>query len=76
MRDYQVQGLNWLVSLFENGINGILADEMVSVLLIQGTWQNLANDFILGISKAFQKEQRTSHCDRTQIDSSQLGKRI
>ncbi|KAJ3383930.1 hypothetical protein HDU92_003874 [Lobulomyces angularis] len=28
MRDYQVQGLNWLVSLFQNGINGILADEM------------------------------------------------
>ena len=29
MRDYQVRGLNWLISLFENGINGILADEMV-----------------------------------------------
>lgn len=29
MRDYQLRGLNWLISLFENGINGILADEMV-----------------------------------------------
>ncbi|KAI8923627.1 SNF2 family N-terminal domain-containing protein [Entophlyctis helioformis] len=28
MRDYQIQGLNWLVSLYTNGINGILADEM------------------------------------------------
>uniref|UniRef100_A0A8C7CKW5 SNF2 related chromatin remodeling ATPase 5 n=1 Tax=Oncorhynchus kisutch TaxID=8019 RepID=A0A8C7CKW5_ONCKI len=28
MRDYQVRGLNWLISLYENGINGILADEM------------------------------------------------
>jgi len=28
MRDYQVQGLNWMISLYENGINGILADEM------------------------------------------------
>ena len=28
LRDYQVQGLNWMVSLFEHGINGILADEM------------------------------------------------
>ncbi|KAI3631523.1 hypothetical protein MIR68_010406 [Amoeboaphelidium protococcarum] len=28
MRDYQVQGLNWMISLFEHGINGILADEM------------------------------------------------
>jgi hypothetical protein len=30
MRDYQVQGLNWMASLHQNGINGILADEMVS----------------------------------------------
>ena len=29
MRDYQVQGLNWMISLYHNGINGILADEMV-----------------------------------------------
>lgn len=28
MRDYQVRGLNWLITLYENGINGILADEM------------------------------------------------
>jgi hypothetical protein len=30
MRDYQLQGLNWLIHLYDNGINGILADEMVS----------------------------------------------
>ena len=29
MRDYQVRGLNWMISLYEHGINGILADEMV-----------------------------------------------
>ncbi|EJC98571.1 uncharacterized protein FOMMEDRAFT_95786 [Fomitiporia mediterranea MF3/22] len=28
MRPYQVQGLNWMVSLHHNGLNGILADEM------------------------------------------------
>lgn len=28
MRDYQVRGLNWMISLYENGINGILADEV------------------------------------------------
>ena len=28
MRDYQVRGLNWMISLYENGLNGILADEM------------------------------------------------
>lgn len=32
MRDYQVRGLNWLISLYENGINGILADEMVCTI--------------------------------------------
>ena len=29
MRDYQVRGLNWMISLYDHGINGILADEMV-----------------------------------------------
>lgn len=29
MRDYQIRGLNWMISLYDNGINGILADEMV-----------------------------------------------
>lgn len=28
MRDYQLAGLEWMVSLYENGLNGILADEM------------------------------------------------
>ena len=31
MRDYQVRGLNWMISLYENGLNGILADEMVTL---------------------------------------------
>jgi SWI/SNF-related matrix-associated actin-dependent regulator of chromatin subfamily A member 5 len=28
LKDYQMNGLNWLISLYETGINGILADEM------------------------------------------------
>ncbi|GMM36473.1 hypothetical protein DASC09_037980 [Saccharomycopsis crataegensis] len=28
MRDYQLEGLEWLVTLYKNGLNGILADEM------------------------------------------------
>lgn len=28
MKDYQVTGMQWLVSLYQNGLNGILADEM------------------------------------------------
>lgn len=29
LTDYQIDGLNWLISLYETGLNGILADEMV-----------------------------------------------
>lgn len=28
LKQYQLEGLEWLVSLYENGLNGILADEM------------------------------------------------
>lgn len=28
LKEYQLKGLNWLVNLYEKGINGILADEM------------------------------------------------
>lgn len=28
LRKYQLEGVQWLVSLYENGLNGILADEM------------------------------------------------
>lgn len=29
LKEYQLKGLNWLSGLYEQGINGILADEMV-----------------------------------------------
>jgi len=28
LRDYQLTSVNWLIGLYESGINGILADEM------------------------------------------------
>jgi hypothetical protein len=34
LREYQMQGLNWLIHLYDNGINGILADEMVRALAV------------------------------------------
>ena len=33
LKDYQLGGLQWMVSLYNNKLNGILADEMVSTLL-------------------------------------------
>lgn len=38
MRDYQLAGLNWLIRLYENGINGILADEMVINRFLDSTF--------------------------------------
>jgi SNF2 family DNA or RNA helicase len=35
MRGYQLQGLNWMVSLHHNGLNGILADEMVHNIFLE-----------------------------------------
>lgn len=32
LKEYQLAGLQWLVSLYNNNLNGILADEMVRVL--------------------------------------------
>lgn len=31
MHPYQLEGLNWLIKLHDNGINGVLADEMCVV---------------------------------------------
>ncbi|KAG7839711.1 hypothetical protein KL942_003322 [Ogataea angusta] len=28
MKDYQIAGMEWLITLYQNGLNGILADEM------------------------------------------------
>jgi ATP-dependent helicase STH1/SNF2 len=36
LKDYQMQGLQWLVSLYNNRLNGILADEMVSMKMFVG----------------------------------------
>jgi len=28
LREYQLAGVTWLISLYQNGLNGILADQM------------------------------------------------
>ncbi len=62
MRSYQIDGLNWMIQLYENGVNGILADEMVrdsslccgsvsSSLLAQGLGKTLETISLLGFMK-------------------------
>lgn len=46
LRPYQIQGLNWLISLYDHGINGILADEM-------GLGKTLQTLSFLGYLKTF-----------------------
>jgi hypothetical protein len=49
MRDYQVRGLNWMISLYQSGINGILADEM-------GLGKTLQTISLIGYMKHFRKQ--------------------
>lgn len=60
MRDYQVRGLNWMISLYENGINGILADEMglgktlqtISLLGYMKHYRNTAGPHLVIVPKS------------------------
>lgn len=42
LKAYQLKGLNWLVNLWESGINGILADEM-GLGLLCSSWGNVGS---------------------------------
>lgn len=35
LKDYQLKGLQWMVSLYNNRLNGILADEMVTLTVLR-----------------------------------------
>ena len=48
MRAYQLEGLNWMIKLHHNGINGVLADEM-------GLGKTLQSISILGFLREFKQ---------------------
>lgn len=60
MRSYQLQGLNWMVSLHHNGLNGILADEMglgktlqtISFLGYLKHYRNIAGPHLVVVPKS------------------------
>ena len=69
MRDYQLAGLNWLIRLYENGINGILADEMVILIpslvpfiLFEGFHANVLLLQFLSPFRALVKHCKQSRC--------------
>ena len=51
MRDYQIRGLNWMISLYQQNINGILADEM-------GLGKTLQTISLLGYMKHLRNQPR------------------
>ena len=86
MRDYQVQGLNWMASLHHNGINGILADEMVSSGLSSkhhmnahithtGFGKDTADYCLPWLPQVSPRDSWTSSHRRSEIDARQLVKR-
>ncbi|KAG8962877.1 hypothetical protein FRC05_005085, partial [Tulasnella sp. 425] len=60
MRDYQLQGLNWMAALHYKGINGILADEMglgktlqtISLLAYLKHYKNLLGPHLIIVPKS------------------------
>ncbi|PAV80505.1 hypothetical protein WR25_02934 [Diploscapter pachys] len=60
MRDYQIRGLNWLISLQHNNINGILADEMglgktlqtIALLGYMKHYKNMASPHLVIVPKS------------------------
>jgi ATP-dependent helicase STH1/SNF2 len=55
LKDYQVKGLQWMVSLYNNRLNGILADEMVTlpVLMLLARADAIAPRVLAKPSKLF-----------------------
>eukprot|EP00980_Cylindrotheca_fusiformis_P004472 scaffold953_cov141-Cylindrotheca_fusiformis.AAC.16 len=60
MRQYQLEGLNWMIGLQENGVNGILADEMglgktlqsISVLVYMLEYQHNTGPHLIVVPKS------------------------
>lgn len=55
--DYQLEGVNWLISLYENNLNGILGDDM-------GLGKTLQSLTMVGYLFDVKKNKRTilNHC--------------
>ncbi|CAL4082715.1 unnamed protein product [Meganyctiphanes norvegica] len=60
MRDYQIRGLNWMIGLYDTGINGILADEMglgktlqtISLLAYMKHYRNIPGPNLIIVPKS------------------------
>ena len=86
LKEYQLKGLQWMVSLYNNKLNGILADEMVRSLLvavlnmrcslyphrIPGSRQDHPDDLARHVPHRVQEAARPVPCYRPAIDHDEL----
>ena len=60
LRDYQLEGLNWIIHLIQNGLDGILADEMglgktlqsISVLAYMHQFKGIKGPHLIMVPKS------------------------
>ena len=75
LKEYQLKGLQWMVSLYNNRLNGILADEMVSVTMLSrvtkanpyypsGSWQDHPDDLFGHVLNRSEKTAGALPCHR------------
>lgn len=61
LKEYQLKGLNWLAGLYEQGINGILADEMVINFGLIYDWIFVLTYPLQGLGKTIQSISLLAH---------------
>jgi ATP-dependent helicase STH1/SNF2 len=86
LKDYQLKGLQWMVSLYNNKLNGILADEMVCtlrrrhcvvlILLSLGSGQDHPNHIAHHFPDRSQTPARPLPCHRSSNYYDQLAGRV
>lgn len=62
MREYQIQGLNWLVRCYDYGINGILADEMVRYRSCDIHAREACDELVLQAMNSCGESSMALHC--------------
>jgi len=80
LRDYQLAGVQWMISLYENGLNGILADEMglgkVSSAVQSATDFADVTNYLFSCSSSIKGNMGTVPHSLPTVRAEQLGHRV
>lgn len=61
LKEYQIKGLQWMVSLYNNRLNGILADEMASSLIHMSCCTDVQKLTLYGCTRVLAKRSKLYH---------------